>query len=801
MLNRTDRTIMRDAVAELRNRSRQAGWANDPAGWASDVLGVHMWSKQREIADSLIHHKRTVVASCHGTGKALAVDTPIPTPDGWTVMGDVRPGMQVLGSDGRPVNVVATTGVHTADRYVISLRGTADGIVTEITASGDHLWPVLDGRSYAMAALLCLRTGQLPAHSGLWHHRARIMDTRRIADMLGSRTLRLYVPARRPGFDPEGTAWEPDGWIAELLKSRGCSGPDGRTALEWITHHTAAPPEEMAGVRSWMKERGVHTQLHRRREGNASTWTLSLRGDHAALVSPHSDVRALAVTAQRRDVLVPDAGWEIISVRKISDGAVQCIQVDAEDNLFLCGESRIPTHNSMIASVLACWWISTRPVGEAIVVSTAPSYAQVNKILWEEIRKHHATAKLRGNPMVGYVTQGDEWKSDSGQVLAFGRKPPTGDRHGFHGIHRRYVLVVLDEACGLPEEIWTGVEAITTTDGCRIIAIGNPDDRNTEFGNAFIREDTAQDWNRISVPASSTPNFTGEEVPSLLNEVLVSRAWCEQRLRAWGDKDPRYISKVLAEFPEVSKSSLFPPALVAQAFDEPREQQIGSVVRLGVDVARFGTDRNVVVSYAGNTARIEDSWIGTDTVSSAHKVYDMAKDIKERLRAPWVEIRVDAVGLGAGVVDTLNARSVLEEKPWFSVFEMHGSASPPANVGGSIHGYGNARAYWYDQLKQSMRNGRVQVIDNPGREQEHETLKDELGIIFYKYQNGRLFIISKEEMRAKHGKSPDFADALAYATAPVTEELAPGTKFSDSAESLVHELDGDDYGELSISPY
>jgi hypothetical protein len=160
-----------------------------------------------------------------------------------------------------------------------------------------------------------------------------------------------------------------------------------------------------------------------------------------------------------------------------------------------------------------------------------------------------------------------------------------------------------------------------------------------------------------------------------------------------------------------------------------------------------------------------------------------------------VEIRVDAVGLGAGVVDTLNARAALLKEPWFSVYEMHGSASPPVDVGGSVHGYGNARAYWYDQLRQSMRNGRVKTVDD-------ERIKDDLAIIFYKFKSGKLFIISKEEMRKEHGRSPDHADALAYATAPVPDELPAGSSVSQDAEDAIEGfMEGMDDSELVIAPF
>jgi hypothetical protein len=176
-------------------------------------------------------------------------------------------------------------------------------------------------------------------------------------------------------------------------------------------------------------------------------------------------------------------------------------------------------------------------------------------------------------------------------------------------------------------------------------------------------------------------------------------------------------------------------------------------------------------------------------------VLEIAERVKERLRAAWVEIRVDAVGLGAGVVDTLSARAALLAEPWFSVYEMLGSASPPANVGGSVHGYGNARAFWFDQLRQSMRNGRVRFIADT-------RLSDDLAIVFYSFKNGKLFLASKEDMRKEHGRSPDHADALAYATAPVSDGLPAGSSISDDAQELLEQWEDDLLeSEINIAPF
>jgi replicative DNA helicase len=77
-----------------------------------------------------------VIAARPGMGKALALDTPLPTPTGWTTMGEVQPGEYLLGSDGRPTRVLAATEI---------LRGRpcyemefSDGEV--IVADENHQW-------------------------------------------------------------------------------------------------------------------------------------------------------------------------------------------------------------------------------------------------------------------------------------------------------------------------------------------------------------------------------------------------------------------------------------------------------------------------------------------------------------------------------------------------------------------------------------------------------------------------------------------------------------------------------------
>ena len=60
---------------------------------------------------------------------------------------------------------------------------------------------------------------------------------------------------------------------------------------------------------------------------------------------------------------------------------------------------------SFSAARITAWWLDVHPPGEAFVVTTAPTAAQVSGILWREIGKAHRKGKLKG-----YVTGANEWK-------------------------------------------------------------------------------------------------------------------------------------------------------------------------------------------------------------------------------------------------------------------------------------------------------------------------------------------------------------------------------------------------------
>lgn len=438
---------------------------------------------------------------------------------------------------------------------------------------------------------------------------------------------------------------------------------------------------------------------------------------------------------------------------------------------------------TIICAVAACWWVSTRP--DSMVQSTAPTYQQVHGQLWEAIRKNHMAADLKGR-----VTLGDKWlvpmNKDGRTVdtlVGEGKKPADSNIHGFHGTHRPDgVLAILDEACGVHTSIFTGAEAITTASVDRILATGNPDDPNTEFGRVF--REAKSEWNLITVSAYDTPNFTGEReqliqlaeqmdaaipeserdpenpTPNMTNvmelvEHMPDPEWIASRERDWGKESPRFQSKVLAQFPLTSVDSLFTAAEIETGRNCIIIPEQSAFKVLGVDVARYGSDKTVVAFNAAGHVEILANYSTMDTMEVAAQVHKLA------LEHNVDQVRVDGVGVGGGVVDRLVALARAMNNPYV-VIEMTASASPPDRT---LHR--NSRAYWYDSVKYQLKNDMLDLPADAVQGSDHDKLMQEMTGIKYSFPNGILQIESKEDIRRRGDKSPDYVDALVMACAPL----------------------------------
>jgi hypothetical protein len=426
---------------------------------------------------------------------------------------------------------------------------------------------------------------------------------------------------------------------------------------------------------------------------------------------------------------------------------------------------------SFLAAILVLWWIDTHIGEDVLVVTTAPTKSQVTGIVWEYIRKLHLENNRKNDRLhkfIGTISEQAEWKDDDRSIIAFGVKPADNNNAGFAGRHYDHTLVLLDEACGVKADLFMSAEAITTTDTCRILAIGNPVDPNTEFGNIFLGNGGRglDDWDKHTISTLDNPNFTGEDVPASMRNSLTSKAKVDGWRQKWGEDSNEWRIRVTGEFPESSNSKMFPLHLLYQGINTVMVPGETTRCTLGVDVARFGDDSSTVIRYHDGDTSIEGKWNGLNTVQVAQKVHELAVRLNAR------SVRVDGTGVGSGVVDQLRVLSLNHD---YLVIEMVGSASSP-----DFKKYLNARAWWHQNVYDLLAAGQLHLPDTTN-DPEATQLFEEMRELEKKYNVtwGSLQIESKDDMRRRKVSSPDLSDALMYACAPLPEDselgyLGPG---------------------------
>lgn len=414
---------------------------------------------------------------------------------------------------------------------------------------------------------------------------------------------------------------------------------------------------------------------------------------------------------------------------------------------------------SFTAALVVCWWLDTLPHGHGFVVTSAPTASQVRTILWREIGRAHAKGMLPGR-----VNQ-TEWlmpmDGNREEIVALGRKPDEYNPTAFQGIHARAVLVVLDEACGIPSGLREAGDSLIANDDSKLLEIGNPDDPSTEFaknckpgsGHLVIR-----------VSAFDTPNFTGEAIPVSLSKVLIGRLYVEEKARKWApgwtwsednrrmepppdsklsDTNPLWQSKILGLFPVIiGDSTLINLAWIRQA--QERELQHSGETVIGLDVGAGG-DTSCCCHKRGDVYRIKWEDNNPDTMATLGKTIATAREMHATL------VNVDKIGIGTGLVNRAAELIALGELdiPFTGINVGESSDFPDL--------YLNKRAQYWWGLRELFENGLIDI------DPKDEDLAAQLLNVKYKrLSNGKIQITDKRDIS---GNSPNRAEALMLAAA------------------------------------
>jgi phage terminase large subunit len=392
---------------------------------------------------------------------------------------------------------------------------------------------------------------------------------------------------------------------------------------------------------------------------------------------------------------------------------------------------------SFDAACIALWFLyNWYP---STVITTAPTFRQVEDILWREISNRYAGSKV---PLGGNLTR----TSLNIEEKWFAVGLSTDEPERFQGFHNENVLVIGDEASGLNEFVYSAFENPLSSGNSHLLLIGNPTQQTGSFRDSF----TSESYKQFHISVFDTPNFThfgitpddiktGVWKDKLAGKVmtypsLVTPQWVADRFTEWGEGSYNYQVYVMGNFPEAGINNLFRLSEVEGAVNRKVEDKGNLIAAL--DVSRYGDDESCYLLRQGNKVLKIETWGHQDTNYTAGRTIRNLREDKP------ATIRVDEIGVGGGVADTLKGAG-------FNV-EMVNVGKPAIDTEKFI----NIRAEQYWLLSRRFADGTISTPDN-------KKLGSQLTDIRYTYtRKGQLQMESKEEMKARGSKSPDIADAL-----------------------------------------
>jgi hypothetical protein len=450
---------------------------------------------------------------------------------------------------------------------------------------------------------------------------------------------------------------------------------------------------------------------------------------------------------------------------------------------------------------IVIWFATCFPYSK--VITTAPTYNQVKNILWSEIRAAHSRAKF---PLGGKLNLTDWQLTREGDWFAIGFTPRNeltdgegqGTQSSFQGFHAPYILVVFDEATGIPHNVWTMAEGLLTSGNVKFIPIGNPTSRNSEFFQCF----KSAAWHKIYLSCFDSPNLIANGITDMdkiqaelellrslpdseaqermkaykvVRPYLLTLKWVMSMLLKWGIDHPLSQGKIFGRFPREGDNTLISLGAVEDAQLRVADIREGDRKIIGIDVARFGTDASVFTALHGRKQIKYKQMHKRDNVEIAGEAIALARELWPGTGADLFV--VDETGLGSGVVDILNERSA-ESNGRFSVRGVQFGGGLICETEGCRHDrdcdkakYVNVKARMFDLLREDVRKeDGLQLLNE-------SVYLEELPSIRYSFDSkGRMVLESKEDFKKRTGRgSPDASDSLALANYGRYNEMAVGT--------------------------
>ena len=411
----------------------------------------------------------------------------------------------------------------------------------------------------------------------------------------------------------------------------------------------------------------------------------------------------------------------------------------------------------------------------SIVYAFAPTYDQINDLLFKEIRTDRAKVPAMVQPK-----KTPDITTEQGNHFVKGKAIGRGSTETVQGQHNDFQLFIMDEAEGIPGFVYDAVRSMLGGGIGLVIMIANPKTDNSTF--AKMRDDVEVQNFRIS--CLNHPNVVNgfEVVPN-----AISRSYVDSMIEIHTEEvtshdndyftftvpwrpgkiflpDNEFLFRVLGVAPRSAAVNTFCPvgrfeAALKRKSPEGVNLEKGQA-RVGIDVARYGDDVGTIYVHTPGKITRKARIAQKDGFYYYARVLEVIEELKEQ-GYDDVHVRVDGGGgYGSTVIDNLNANIELQEGfKDFRVWEVHNNAVAPGEESGACYDMVTAMYKHAGEVVQSL------VLEG-ATPQLQTDLTDRRYVYSMKKGVEVKRLESKEKFRSRVKRSPDDGDGFVLALAP-----------------------------------
>ena len=372
-------------------------------------------------------------------------------------------------------------------------------------------------------------------------------------------------------------------------------------------------------------------------------------------------------------------------------------------------------------SWIALWWITVH--WDAKVVITAPTSAQLHDAFLPEIKAWLKESPPEFQELFTVKQDRIELAASPERNIITARTSRAETPDALQGIHSASTLLLVDEASGVPEQVYEAAAGSMSSAHAVMILTGNPVRNTGYFYDTFTK--LSDRWTTFHISCVDTGRVSKDYID-------------ECRIR-YGEDSNTFRVRVLGEWPRGDDDTVISAELVDSAINRDVEPTKYGPTVWGVDVARFGSDSSALCKLKGNAiTEVPRLWRNLDTMQLSGAILAEYESAPEKP----TEVYVDAIGIGAGVADRLRELGL-------PAYAINVSESPAMG-----RHYLNLRAeLWY--------KARTWLEGRDVRIPRDERLRQELTTVRFTYtSSGRVKIESKADLKKRGVASPDAADAM-----------------------------------------